>query len=96
MLTETERVDFMNELAWTRLQIHDLVELQRLLLGQLVLDETKLQAAQYELAKQILVREELSRHLGQDEPMRVQEKCTWTGGLLTIVALQSETFVPGR
>ena len=96
MLTETERVDFMNELAWTRLQIHDLVELERLLLDQLVLDETKLQAAQYELAKQILVREELSRHLGQDQSMRVQEECTWTGGLLTIVALQSETSVPGR
>jgi hypothetical protein len=92
MLTETEREDFMNELAWTRLQIHDLVELERLLLDQLVLDETKFQAAQYELAKQILVREELSRHLGQDKSMRGQEECTWTGGLLTIV----ETPVRGR
>jgi hypothetical protein len=96
MLTETERADFINELTWTRLQIHDLVELERLLLDQLVLDETKFQAAQYELAKQILVWEELSRHLGQDEPMRAQEEYTWTGGLLTIVALQSETPAPGR
>jgi hypothetical protein len=79
MLTETERADFMNELAWTRVQIHDLVELERLLLDQLVLDETKFQTAQYELAKQILVREELSRHLGQDEPMRVHEEFTWAG-----------------
>jgi hypothetical protein len=36
----------MNELAWTRVQIHDLVELERLLRDQLVLDKTKLQTAQ--------------------------------------------------
>jgi len=87
MLTETERADFMNELAWTRVQIRDLVELERLLLDQQVLDETKFQTAQYELAKQILVREELSRHLGQDEPMRVQEEFIWTGDISTIAAL---------
>ena len=79
MLTETQRADFMNELAWTRVQIHDLVELEQFLRDQLVLDETKLQTAQYELAKQILVLAELTRHLGREAPMlRVQGKFTGT------------------
>jgi hypothetical protein len=79
MLTETQRADFINELAWTRVQIHDLVELEQLLRDQLVLDETKLQTAQYELAKQILVLAELTRHLGREAPMlRVQGKFTGT------------------
>jgi hypothetical protein len=95
MLTQTERADFMNELAWTRLQIHNLVELERLLLVQRVLDETKFQTAQYELAKQILVWEELSRHLGQDEPMRAQQEFTWTGGLLMIPGVVARDACPG-
>jgi hypothetical protein len=79
MLTETQRADFMNELAWTRVQIHDLVKLEQFLREQLVLDETKLQTAQYELAKQILVLAELTRHLGREAPMlRVQGKFTGT------------------
>jgi hypothetical protein len=88
MFTESERADFMNELAWTRVQIHDLVELEQLLLGQVVLDETKLQSAQHELAKQILVREELSRQLSRDGWMpRVQKEFTWAGNTSTTMAL---------
>jgi hypothetical protein len=79
MLTETQRADFMNELAWTRVQIHDLVELEQLLLGQVVLDETKLQSAQHELAKQILVREELSAVESGWWMPRVQKEFTWAG-----------------
>jgi hypothetical protein len=41
MLAEAQRADFMDELASTWVQIHDLVELERHLLDQLVLDETK-------------------------------------------------------
>jgi hypothetical protein len=79
MFTETQRADLINELAWTRVQIHDLVAVERVLRDQLVLDETKLQTAQYELAKQILVLAELSRHLGREAPMlRVQGKFTGT------------------
>ena len=106
MLTETERADFMNELAWTRVQIHDLVELEKLLLGQLVLDETKFQTAQHELAKQILVREELSRHLGREAPMlRAQGKFTGQGlddrGVVVRAALSrvdgwSQTLAAGQ
>jgi hypothetical protein len=87
MLTETQRADFMNELAWTRVQIHDLVELAQLLRARLVFDETKLQTVQYELAKQILVLAELSRHLGREAPMlRVQGKFIGTRAS-TIAAL---------